>query len=271
MRVAIYPSVLYGDDFIQESIASILPWVNSVYVVMMSRPWGDTSGVTYKGEWISWPGKFDATREKIAEMANSKIEVIESYKHSPWNRWGHAAGLVLEKCSPDEIMMIDPDCVFSDLEAARVFLEWNNLTSAPWATPKQVELWRTPEWQVIRPRSMVSLHRGDLSLLVSNTEATRPKTHQLAGSVHNFGFCVSERNMLWKHLCAMAFSPIIGESLPNPDWYEKKWITWDPLINNENLEVSIGCESAIPKAVPYDVMQLPESIRWRYKLGGVHE
>ena len=34
-----------------------------------------------------------------------------------------------------------------------------------------------------------------------------------------------------------------------------------------DLEISIGCEKAIPRAVAYDTRELPESIRRRYLAG----
>lgn len=268
MRVAIYPSVLYGDDFIVESINSILPHVEQVFVVMMSRPWGDTDGVNYKGTWVPWPAQFDRTREKIAEMANPKVTVLESYKSTPWNRWGFGFECVAARCEGiTEVMFIDPDCVFHDLEALRAFQDWEAHPEYAWASVDQIELWRTPAWRVVRPRAMVSLHRGNLSLLVANTADTRPLSHPLQGRVHNLGFCCSERNTRWKHLCSMAFSPVVNESLPNPDWYERTWLNWHPTTNNKNLEVSLGCEHAIPRAVPYDVSGLPASIKWRYDSG----
>lgn len=267
MRVAIYSSVLYGEDFIVESIWSILPYVDRVFVVFMKRPWGGTLGVSYKGKWISWPEKFDNTREKIAAMDEPRVTIIDSEKHSPWNRWGHAYDLVRGLYTPLEVLFLDPDCVFSDTEGKTTFREWEEHKEYRWAAPGQVELWRTPAWQIIRPRSMASLHRGDLSVLSFSTEDTRPKTHALAGRIHNFGFCCSESNTRWKHLTALAFSPIIGESLPNPTWFERTWLAWDPVTNNRNLEVSLGCESAISHAAPYETSELPESVKRRYDAG----
>lgn len=264
MRVAVYPSVLYGEDFIVESIQSILPHVDRVFVVMMDRPWGNALGVTYKGEWVPWPDRFDETRERIQAMHDPRIEVVEADKFSPANRWGFAVvDVVMPRCPGiDEVVLLDPDCVFSVEEAAKVFSDWEAHQEYQWASVPQIELWRTPDWQVVRPRSMVSLHRGDLLLLSDAVRGARgaqaPETHTLDGVVHNFGFCVSTETMRWKHLCAMAFSPDVGESLPNPDWYEDKWLAWTPEVRD--LDVSIGCESGIPCAVPFAGPPIPASI-----------
>lgn len=265
--VAVYPSVLYGEDFVVESIDSILQYVEKVFVVMMTRPWGATAGVMYKGVWVPWPQKFDETHELIASMKEPRVEIIEAYKLSPWNRWGFAVNdIVCKMCNPKEVILIDPDCVFSADEAKRTFSEWDSHLEYFWAQPSQIELWRTPAWQVERPRSMVSLHRGDLSLL-SDGAPEKPKMHQLQSKVHNLGFCVSPQSMQWKHLTALAFSPVIGESMPNEDWYEDRWLAWQPETNNRNLDVSVGTEHAIARAVPYDTSGLPEAIKQRYAAG----
>lgn len=76
----------------------------------------------------------------------------------------------------------------------------------------------------------------------------------------NFGYAFSPKTMYWKHMTALAFSQKIGDSVPNEDWYEEKWIKWDYERNNENLEVSKGYEHLIPLAEKYDTSQLPETI-----------
>ena len=269
MRVAVYPSVLYGEDFLRESIASVRPHVDAVYLVLMRRPWGHTEGVIYKGAWVPWPAKFDRTREIAEEIQRTDpgIHILDDDTFSPWNRWGHAVNDVVRKaCEPREVVILDPDCVFHEQEAVGAFADWDAHPEYIWGQPEQVELWRTPAWQVVRPRCMVTFARGDLGLLSDDVRKKRgvqaPATCPLAGIVHNLGFCVSERTMRWKHLTSMAFSPVIGESLPNPDWYEEKWLRWTP--GTRNLEVSIGSEGSIPCAVPYDVAGLPGSIRRRY-------
>lgn len=267
MRVAIYPSVLYGSDFIVESIRSILLHVDLVYVVMMSKPWGNTTGVTYKGENVFWPEKFDDTREKLAAMNHPRVTVLESYKESPFDRWGFAVDLVRKTCKASiyEVVLIDPDCVFHADEAMKVFNDWANHPEYVWASVPQIELWRTPAWKIRRDRMMVSLHRGDLDLLSAPRYVVKPISHPLAGRVHNFGFCCSPQNTLWKHLVSCSFSPIVGESVPNPRWYDVKWLGWKPGIGD--LEPSIRCEHAIGVPVPYDISALPTSIKKRYDAG----
>lgn len=254
MRIAVYPSVLYGADFLELSVRSVLPHVDVVYVVVMTRPWGGTSGVEYRSEWIPWPERFDDTREILAGMREPNVHVLEAEKFSPWDRWSYGLDVVRgNNVATDEVVFIDPDCVFSRGEAARVFGEWDAHPEYQWAHVGQVEFWKTTEWVVERDRAMVGLHRGDLALLSSEVRKAwgveAPMSKRLAGRVYNLGFCVSDAAMRWKFLCSLAFSPVVGESLPNPEWYEEKWLGWTP--GTRNLEVSLGCEGSIPCAMPY--------------------
>ena len=266
--IAIYPSVLYGEDFIVESMASIRPYVSHIYVVLMKRPWGGTDGVMYKGEWVAWPEVFDRTRQRAALRDN--VTIIDADKFSPWNRWGYAVNDVVKPPPGTEVLLIDPDCVFEEVQAVRAFNDWQAHPEYQWASVRQIELWRTPAWQITRPRAMASFHRGDLALLNSpdppdGKPRTTPTSYFLEGRIHNLGFCCSPANTRWKHLTSLAFSPIVGETGPNPEWYEKTWLNWKP--GDENLEPSLRCESAIPYAIPYDVVQLPAAIKRRYLAG----
>lgn len=279
MRVAVYPSVLYGFDWIQESLRSILPYVDRIYVVMQTRPWGATDGVLYQEQWVDWPDRFDNTRELVVEVQAGirrqeeetsevlpAIEIIEDVSFSPWDRWAHGVNLVRKCCSPDDVVTLDPDCVFSEEEAQKTFADWDAHPEYVWAQPRQVELWKTPEWMVVRPRSMVAFCRGDLDLLSSEVRKARgggaPHTHVLDGTVHNLGFACSDKTMYWKHLTSLAFSPVVGESLPNPDWYDQKWLAWTP--ETRNLEPAARCEGSIPRAVPYSGPPVPGSVRRRF-------
>lgn len=268
-KVAIY-RVLYGEDFIQESIRSVLPYVDRVFVIKAERPWGNTEGVNYNGVWVPWPEKFDNTREKIIEINDPKIEIIDDYWPTPKGQLTHIVNdLVLPKCKPFEIVFIEPDHVFSEEEAKKAF-DGFSCYSGTQASTQQVELWKTPAFRIPeRPnRTSVVFHRiygspmGDTGF-----NGASEGIHRLSARVHNLGFCLSEKIMYWKHLTGLAFGSIIGDSLVNPEWYEKKWLNWDLATNNQNLEISLGFEWAIPNAYQYqELKELPKSIRDRYNL-----
>lgn len=264
--VAVY-RVLYGEDFIKESIESILPHVDHVFVVKAEKPWGQTLGVTYKGKWIDWPEKFDNTREKVAELNSPKVTIIDDYWPTPRNQLTHIVNdLILPQRKPETVVFIEPDHVFTKEQAEKAFTHWS-LYSGVQASTRQVELWKTPAFAVPeRPRrTSVVFHRiFGQSMGETGFNGAAEGIPRLNAVVHNLGFCISEKVMYWKHLTAIAFSKIVGDTPPNEDWYESKWLSWDYQTNNSNLEISLGYEWMIPRAEPYDVSRLPESIRKRY-------
>ena len=49
---------------------------------------------------------------------------------------------------------------------------------------------------------------------------------------YNFGFCLNEKTMLYKHNAALDFSEKIKDSIPSQTWYEEKWLNWTPETTN---------------------------------------
>jgi hypothetical protein len=266
--VAVY-RVLYGEDFIQESILSILPHVSKVFVVKAEKPWGNTLGVMYKNNWVTWPEKFDNTREKILALNEPKVEVIDDYWPTPNQQLTHIVNdLILQRCRPETVVFIEPDHIFSKKEAIKAFEEWKTYRGSQ-ASTKQLEHWRTPLFCVPeRPnRTSVVFHRINGQPIGSTGfNGALDGIGRLSARVNNLGFCISENVMYWKHLTALAFSKIVGDSPPNENWYEDKWLKWDYKLNNSDLEISLGYEWTIPRAIPCEVSALPELIIKRYNL-----
>ena len=82
----------------------------------------------------------------------------------------------------------------------------------------------------------------------------------LEAYVHNMGLCMNPKTMFYKvinnHICqsknklkvliAIGFSHVIGDTPPSESWYHEKWLTFDVLKNNKNLEMATGYEKDIP-------------------------
>lgn len=264
--VAVY-RVLYGEDFIQESILSILPHVDKVYVVKAEKPWGNTTGVTYMDAWFEWPSKFDNTVEKVLELNEPKVEIIPDYWPTPNGQLTHIVNdLILKRCSPETVVFIEPDHVFSEEQATQAFMSWK-VYSGVQASTRQVEHWKTPYYCIPeRPnRTSVVFHRVHGHPMGSTGfNGASEGIDRLPAYVNNFGFCISAPNMFWKHLTALAFSKIVGDSPPDERWFADKWLNWHPETNNSNLEISFGYAWAIPYAVPCSDAFIPESIKRRY-------
>jgi hypothetical protein len=269
MKYAVY-RCLYGEDFIQESINSIIDYVDRVFVFWTNKPFGNTSGCTYKGEYIEFPEKFDSIIDKITELNNPKIVLINSYSDTPFNQLTYIINdILLDKFDrPNLIMIIEPDMVFRQDQIEKTFKEFEE-TKLVSASTRQVELWKTVDYVIPeRLRTGVVLWNMDMVNVLPKTgvvgNAIGVPMCFLNSYVHNFGFCMSEKNMRWKHLTALAFGEIIGDSVANENWYESVWKSWNYNTNNTNLEISAGYEHLIPYAEPYDTTLLPQLIKEKY-------
>jgi hypothetical protein len=271
VRIAIY-RCLYAEDFIQESIESILPYVDRVLVAMAPRPWGTSAGIEWKGQWIPWPAQFDNTRSRIAEIDDPRIEVVDDWFPQPRGQWQHLVNDLAIPRGATECVFMEPDCVFHEDEARYAIESWERHRGHGQATVAQIELWRSPLYRIPRrQRDAVWFTRlnGPIGMTGGNGWI-EGNPYLLLGRgerpvhVHNFGFCMSERVMLWKHLTALAFAAEINDAAPNPDWYERVWLNWKP--GDTNMEISRGEEHTIPAAFPYPASELPALIRAKYGL-----
>lgn len=242
---------LYGEDFIQQSINSIIDYVDKILIVWDNKVWGDVQGCNYKGQFIKYPDKFDNILEKIKELQSNKIILHYDHVFSPFGQHEHIIKNILPIYgNPEELMIIEVDQVFRKDQLEKALNEFNSIDCSKLIT-KQIEIWkmnyRVPER--IRPGVEFIKKDDKKPIYWSDTY------------VHNMGFSFSDKIMYWKHLTALGFSSIIKDSLPNENWYEEKWLKWDFYTNNNDLEISKGCEKNIPYVIPYLKEELPESIK----------
>lgn len=280
MNYAVY-RILYGECFIQESIKSIEPYFDKIFVFWTNRALGNATQCIYKGETVHFPAKFDNVIGKIQELNSDKIVLIEDYVVNNDNQFTHVVNdyILPRYPKPDFITFIEPDHVFREDQLKAAFSEFKELVHSSGgeinhASTSYVELWKTPHYQTI-PHSR--RYRLGSVFWDMRKLSKVPKTHKhaqvikpskkpdfLKAYVHDFGFCVSEKSMYWKHLIAIGISQAIADSPPNEDWYEDVWLNWRYEDGKENLHISIGFESYIPGIVPYDISQLPWLIQKKY-------
>ena len=254
MTYAIY-RILYGEDFIQESIKSIDSFVDKIFIFWDNTPWGNVTECNFKGNVIKFPPQFDQVIEKILELNNPKIKLIYDHKENNENQITLLYRQYIKPFypKPDTLIFIEPDHVIKEGDGPRIIdhMRWHKIQNA---TTTPLEFWKTKNY-IIPIRDRMATIFWDMrnldDLPDTGRHANGPNLIKLAYRTLNYGFCCNMRTMLWKHLTAIAYSKLIGDSEPNEDWYYK-WLFWkyDSELNKD-LEISKGYEHLIPKAEPY--------------------
>jgi len=260
---------LYGEDYVRESILSIIDHVDRVFVFWTNKPWGNVSECIYKGVKVKFPEKFDDVVQKIRDLNNSKIILIEQTKEMnpysvPWNLYTTLINnyVIPNHGKPDIFIIPEVDHVFRKDQVEAAFNEFIGKGYQS-AKTRQIELWKTHLFRIPERAARIGVvfwNMTNLSKLpTTKGNGETSNIHVLDSFVHNFGFAISEKVMYWKHLTALAFSSVIKDSIPDENWLDM-WMTWDYETNNKDLEISKQYRSSIPCAIPYNGRELPEKI-----------
>ncbi len=280
MKIYAFYRILYGEDFIEESLNSILSHVDKVFVFWTDKFFGDVSEVIYKNKLIEFPKKIDNVIEVIKEMNNPKIELI--YDHRPNNK-NHFTERVNTYIlpyypKPDYILFMEPDYIYPSNEIINALNEMQGLITQGyiWFSTSQIEYWKSLKYVAQRIGERYAAmwwYVKDIAKIpptVFHADALdRRDYHKLQSKIHNLGFCISEKNMYWKHLGSLAYSYHIGDGEPNINWYELKWKDWEYDHNGKDYEISVGEEHMIP-CISFvdecDLLELPESLLNKFNI-----
>ena len=259
----------YTDDFIQESVLSIEPFVDKIFIFWTHKALADCTSAIYKGQTYRFPEN-ENTLVDVYDLCCPKIIMIEDYVSDNTSQFTHLANdyILSAYNKPDMILFIEPDHVFRS-DMFQQALEEFQKSGKVCASTRQVELWRYPYYVAVPERmrlSSVFWNMKNLNKVPETGKHANPpgSVPFLNAKVHNLGFCMSEKNMFLKHLTALAFSAKLKDSRPDPNWYDK-WLHWkydSPM--NKNLEISLGHSNSIQKAELYNVQELPEMIKRQY-------
>jgi hypothetical protein len=269
MIYAVY-RCLYGEDFIQESINSITDYVDKIFIFWDDKPWASADHCTYKGQRIDFPKKFDNILDKIKELNNDKVILIHDHVENNKNQFTHLVNdrILPNYEKPDEIMVIEVDHVFTK-EQIEKSLDTFRSSGLQQCDTRQVEVWKDFKHRVPADIPEREKRIGVVFWNLKELDKLPPTGRQancrgrvrIPTYAYNLGFAVSTEVMYWKHLTAIGFSQKIGDTPPNEDWYEDKWLSWDYENNNSNLEISKDYEHYIPRVEEYDWENLPKSIK----------
>lgn len=272
MIYAVY-RLLYGSDFICESVRSIDPVCEKIFIFWTNRALGNCTSCIYKRQTVLFPEKFDNAIEKVQALNNPKIVLVEDYMENNKGQFTHVVNdLILPAYTkPNCILFIEHDHVFAEEQLANALREFHG-SGYVHASTRQIELWKTP-FYCIPERKRLSCVLWNMKN-IDTIPPTDRHANMFKGTpflnntrVHNFGFCMSNEAMYWKHMTALGFSQKIGDSSPDPLWLDK-WLNWeytDP-EKNSALEISLGYQANIKRADKYDVKDLPRIIKEKYNI-----
>ena len=244
-RIAIY-RIHYGLDFLEQSVKSIINDVDWVYIFHSSQPWSKRQSLSYLGENIKLPRLEENVESFIDQKFDSKITYIAKEYDKPDNQYANMYQYIRQHYHSQhpQTLMMEPDMVFAPGDAKKL-LEYDG----DFVSTKQIELWKGMH------------HRVPQRDRVGPTLWNVPFDHTLKGTyseinVHptiqnyNFGFCLSEKIMLYKHLVAIMGSQDIQDSIPSERWYEDKWLNWKP--ETTDLEISERFKHYIKQIEKFD-------------------
>ena len=245
--------ILYGTDFLERSIRSVVDVADRVCVYFSTQPW-------------SSPENFPDIRDIEPTPATiirknfygEKVHLTFEHFNTPKNQFKKLSDISIRHHDIHYMTcFMEPDMIWSPGMFAK-FVEEFSTNRVGYQYAPQIELWKTMDWRIPqRQRFGPAIYKGEIPNLgfgqfsEQNVEPVLAKT-----GCYNFGFCLNEKTMEYKHKAALHFSSQIGDSVPAQNWYEEKWLRWTP--ETTNLEPSRNHTHFIPKAEPYN---MPEEMR----------
>jgi hypothetical protein len=277
--VAIY-RLLYGSDFIGESLASIYDSVDHILCFVTHEVFGGRKVVNYFGHDLYLPHDIDGLTDAIRRWKSrhdyaNKVQIVS-------NRFGAdlkgqvgkmVNTLVLPHFNCTHLLFVEADEVWHADSLA-------NLMSLAARTDADEVLtgchlfWRSPRFVSTRtnPYCVLRALKGKTSIGVTGHALAEvdPNLKRVSDPgvfVHNFGYAASARTVFWKHITGLSFSRDARlDSVPREDWFEKSWRAWNWAANRRTDHCpSAGYEGAFPAAVEYPFENLPAPIQRRIR------
>jgi hypothetical protein len=251
MRTALY-RIHYGFEFIYKSIESVYDWADRIVIVVSKEPWFKEPTIEFQDKIVELKHPEDMAYHVRALSQIPKVEVYQHEFDGPNNQWG----FMLNNFPDDYVLTVECDMVFPKPEQ---LFEVEKEVEDFVVFTNHCEYWKNEFWRV-QPRP----HRPG-PVLVKNPEnittglSNVPRVMLQKGKklverkwplsktveVDNYGFCYNPAVMFYKHVLCYGFSKKIGDSPPDPNWYDK-WYNWTPAT--ENLEISQDYAHTIKRA-----------------------
>lgn len=264
---AIY-RIHYGIDFLEPSVNSIMSEVDKIFIFYSKNPWVKAKYVNYKNQNLDFPKNPEDVENFLNnKFGNNQKIIIKNYEcNTPSNQFGNlfkiACSILTSK--PKYTLFMEPDMVFGNKQLRLLKIELDLKFWIKSIIAKQIEIWkfdkitkeintyRIPFRKRIGP-VLWKIKKKDKDIVTGFGGAPRDKKNQHYSIIKilNLGFSLNKKTMLYKHLTALVFSKVIGDSEPDEKWYEDKWLNWKP--ETKNLEISNGFQHKIKKAINFKI------------------
>ena len=249
--------ILYGTDFLERSIRSVYDAADKIFVGYSTEPWSQPK---------NFPLLTDIERsppdvvEEYFDLSEGKIKISKHQCSTPKGEFNFLYNKALDLFSlrnelPTLTIFMEPDMVWSPGVFKDFVKEAENYTHlfAP-----QIELWKTHKYRIRRIHDQTRLGPAAYKDIPEFRFGAYNGKEQIISKhgCYNFGFCLNEKTMYYKHRAACDFSAKIKDSIPAESWYTEKWLNWTPAIGD--LEPAAKHIAHIPKADPFE---MPEDMR----------
>ena len=241
--------ILYGTDFLERSMRSVYDEADKIFVGYSTEPW-------------SRPPNFPNIRDieqnpvdvihKHFDLSEGKITVFSYQQTTPKGEFNYLHSWAVDLLGkPEIVVFMEPDMVWAP-GVFKSFVEEAQDKSHLFAP--QIEMWKTQEYRIRRKDNVTRLgpaaYRGEIPEFRFGAYNGKEQLISQHGC-YNFGYCLNEKTMLYKHNAALDFSAKIKDSIPSESWYQEKWLNWTS--ETINLEPATKHIDRISKAEPYDM------------------
>jgi len=247
--------ILYGTDFLERSMRSVYNVADRIFVGYSTEPWSKPKNFPKITDIEKSPVK--VIRENF-DKKDEKIKVFSHHVDTPKGQFNYLYDYAVDiSGKPDMVIFMEPDMVWAP-GVFKSFIEEAQRRSSEYLFAPQIELWKSYDWRIRqRNRFGPAAYKGLIPELGFGQFTQPPQDSILSkAGCYNFGFCLNEKTMLYKHKAALDFSAKIGDSVPAETWYKDKWLNWTP--NTIDLEPSAKHTHLIRQALPY---KMPEDMK----------
>jgi len=283
--------LLYGEDFVKDSILSIIDSVDKVICFCTDKPWGRRQSATWKNKEYKFPDVFDKTRQYVVDLNNiyqDKIIIVDQSCPIAILQMAYDYNVYIKnmETQPDFIVSIEADMIINDPCDLKKMIDWSLNNKVAISSMNSVNHFRHPSYtfNYKLPAKLLRVSPGRHSVILWNLNLIDLKVLDISTYrgdrgehvpqypivrspfwCHNFGYCWNEKTMFFKFIVNISQARLDNE--PNEDWFENKYLLWSTYV--KDMEISKGFEQNIPDTFKESKLFLPKCIQnrlcdWNY-------